>query len=62
MFYFYLLYVCICHTFKYFVYILFLINSLFKLLKWIWEMRENIYVWRMKECPLRTLIPERIYS
>jgi hypothetical protein len=33
---FYFLYICICHALKYFVYILVLLNRLFKLFKWIY--------------------------
>jgi hypothetical protein len=43
IFYFYFLYVCICHTFKYIIHILVLLDLFFKVLKWL-EERETLYM------------------
>jgi hypothetical protein len=44
IFYFYFLYICICHTLKCIVHILVLLNQLFKVFKWIEDRLEKLYI------------------
>jgi hypothetical protein len=45
IFYFYFLYICICHTLKYIVHISVLLNRLFKVFKWIEDRLEKLYIY-----------------
>jgi hypothetical protein len=51
-FYFYSLYIRICHTLKYIVHILVLLNRLFKVFKWIENRLEKLYIYRIQQRPL----------
>jgi hypothetical protein len=52
IFYFYFLYIRICHTLKCIIYIFVLLNWLFKVFKWIEDRLEKFYIERIQQRPL----------
>jgi hypothetical protein len=49
---FYFLYIRICHSLKYILHILVLLNRLFKIFKWIEDRLEKLYIERIQQNPL----------